>query len=86
MLPWRYEQREALTRHVRAGFESDIYDGAGVTCTSIAIFCFRLSVAIRAVRLTFKRPDSFSLKEILQADPSNPSREGGCKNLGYEEL
>ena len=59
MLPWWYERREALTRHVRAGFESDVYDEAGVTCMSIAIFCFRLSVAIRAIRLTFKRSGSF---------------------------
>ena len=37
---------------VRAGFESDVRDGAGVTCTSIAIFCFRLSMVIRAIQLT----------------------------------
>ena len=64
------------------GFGSGICDGAGVTRASIAIFHFCLSVTIRAVRLTFKRPDSLSLKEILQADPLNPSREGGCKKLG----
>ena len=40
MLPWWYERREALTGYVRAGFESDVCDGAGVTCTSIAIFLF----------------------------------------------
>ena len=44
MLPWWYERREALTGHVRAGFGSDVCDGAGVTCTSIAIFfCLSLS-------------------------------------------
>ena len=32
--------------YVHAGFESDAYDGAGVTCMSIVIFCFHLSVAI----------------------------------------
>ena len=32
--------------YVHAGFESDTYDGAGVTCMIIMIFCFRLSVAI----------------------------------------
>ena len=52
MLSQWYERREALTGHVHAGFESDICDGAGVTCTSIAIFCLHLSMAIRAVRLT----------------------------------
>ena len=54
-----------FVRYVRAGFESDAYDGAGVTCMSIAIFCFRLSVAIRAVRLTFKRSVNFPSKGAL---------------------
>ena len=40
MLPWWHERREALTRHVRVGFKFDVHDGAGVTCTSIAIFLF----------------------------------------------
>ena len=70
MLPRWYERREALIGHVRAGFEFDVYDGADVTCMSIAIFCFRLSMAIRAVRLTFKRSGSFPSKGVLQADPS----------------
>ena len=52
MLPWWYERREDLTGHVHVGFEFDVHDGAGVTCKSIAIFRFRLSVAIRAIRLT----------------------------------
>ena len=49
MLPCWYERWGALIEYVRAGFESDVYDGAGVTYMSIAIFRFRLSVAIRAV-------------------------------------
>jgi hypothetical protein len=52
MLHRWYWRREALTEHVHAGFESDVCDGAGVTCTSIVIFCFRPSVVIRAIRLT----------------------------------
>ena len=50
-LPRWYERWEALTRYVRAGFESDACDGAGATCKSI--FRFYISVAIRVVRLTW---------------------------------
>jgi len=52
MLPWWYERRGALTRHVRAGFKFDICDGAGMTCMSITIFRFCLSLVIRAIQLT----------------------------------
>ena len=52
MLPRWYEQREALTGHVRAGFESNVCDGADVTYTSIVIFRLCLLMAIQAVRLT----------------------------------
>ena len=31
-----------ITRHVRAGFGPDVCDEVGVTCISIAIFCFCL--------------------------------------------
>ena len=50
MLPWWHERREALARHDHAGFGSNVCDGAGMTYTSIAIFRFYLSAAIRAVR------------------------------------
>ena len=38
MLPWWYERWEAPTRHVRAGFGSDVCDEVGVTYISIVIF------------------------------------------------
>ena len=45
------EQQEALTKYVSAGFRSDVCDEVGVTCISIGIFHYYLSVVIRAVRL-----------------------------------
>ena len=35
------------------GSDPDVCDEVGVTCIRIAILCFRISVAIRAVRLTW---------------------------------
>jgi len=53
------------------GFESVVYDGVGVTCTSIVIF-------VSVSRWRFEppdwpsRPDRLSAKEALQGDPSKP--------------